>query len=134
MQHLSGLSRIALGNRRLRAALAAGIAVISIRPRDRWQPRAPAANESRPFGDGEPRLERPIGNLSFGNLPRERARGSQRTQSLVFQRVGHDRLQNPARSAQRQVIVLSLECAPTIDVGLLDNGPELGAVNKRNRS
>ena len=34
MKHLPGHSRIALGNRRLRVALAAGIGVISIRPRD----------------------------------------------------------------------------------------------------
>ena len=71
MKHLPSHSRIALGNRRLRAAV--GIGVISISPRDGRQPGAPAANESRPLGDGEPRLERPIGNLSCGNLPCGRA-------------------------------------------------------------
>jgi len=65
-KHLPGLSRIALGNRCLRAALAAGIGAISISPRDCWQPGAPAANESRPLGNGQPRLERPIGNLPCG--------------------------------------------------------------------
>jgi len=119
MKHLPGLSRLALRNRRRRAALAVGIAVISIRPRDGRQPGAPAANETRPLGDGEPRLERPIGNLPCG-----RARGRQRARSLVFQRVGHDGFQDSARSAQRQVIVLLLERAPTIGVRLLDNGPE----------
>lgn len=57
MKHLSGLSRIALGNRRLGAALAVSIGHISIRLSDCWQPGAPAANESRPLCDGKPRLE-----------------------------------------------------------------------------
>jgi hypothetical protein len=48
MQHLPDLSRIALGNRHLRAALAVGIAQISIPPRAWRQPSAPAVNESRP--------------------------------------------------------------------------------------
>ncbi len=73
MKHLPGHSRIALGNRRLRAAV--GIGVIAIRPRDGRQPGAPAANKTRPLGDGKARVERPIGNLvtvlsfsHFGNL------------------------------------------------------------------
>ena len=125
MKYLPGQARIAFGNRRLRAALTVGMGEISIRPGDCRQPGAPAANESRPLCDGEPRFKRPI-----GNLPGECARGSQRIQPLVFQRVGYDGLQDSARSPQRQVIVPLLEGTPTIGVGLLDNGPELGVVNE----
>ena len=77
------------------------------------------------LGDGEPRFERPIGNLSRG-----RVRGSQRTQPLVFQRVGHDGLQDSAGSAQRQVILLLLQGAAAIGVGLFDNGAEFDVVNE----
>ena len=51
-------------------------------------------------------------------------------QTSVFQRIGYDGLENPARSAQRQVVVPLLEGTPTVGVGLLDNGPELGVVNE----
>ncbi len=116
---------MALGNRSLRADLTLGIGEVSIRPRGRWQPGAPAANESRPLCDGEPRFKRPI-----GNPPGEWARGSQRIQPIVFQRVSYDGLQNSACSAQRQVIVPLLEGAPTIGVGPLDNGPEFWVVHE----
>ena len=125
MKYLPGQARIAFGNRRLRAALTVGMGEISIGPRDCWQPGAPAANESRPLCDGEPRFKRPI-----DNLPGECARGSQRSQPLVFQRVGYDGLQDSTRSAQCQVIVPLLKSTPTIGVGLLDNGPEFGVVNE----
>ncbi len=125
MKHLPGQARVALGNRRLRAALTLGIREISIAPRFCRQAGAPAANESGPLCDGEPRFKRPI-----GDLPGEWARGSQRIQPLVFQRVSYDGLQDSARRAQRQVIVPLLESAPAIGVGLLDNGPEFGVVNE----
>src|SRR5580658_472366 len=63
MKYLPGLSRIALGNHWLRAAPRV-VLVISIRPSDCWQAGASAANQSGLLGDGEPRIKRPIGNLS----------------------------------------------------------------------
>ena len=54
----------------------------------------------------------------------------QRTQPLVFQRVGHDGLQDAAGSEQRELIVPLIESTPAIGIGLLDNGPELGVVNE----
>jgi len=48
----------------------------------------------------------------------------------VFQRVGHNGLQDSARSAQRQVIVLLFEGALAFGVSLFDNGPKLEVVNE----
>jgi hypothetical protein len=125
VKHLPCLPRIAFRNGRLRSVLSVNIGVISIRPRDGRQPRAPAANKPSALRNGEPRLERPI-----GNHPRGRTRGSQRNRPFVFQRVGHNGFQDSAGSAQRQVIVLLLEGASAVDVGLLENRPELRVVNE----
>src|SRR5580658_3111240 len=125
MKHLPGLSSFALGNRCLRVALDVGDVVISIRPRDCWQPGASATNETCTLRDGKPGLEGPIGNFSH-----RRARGSQRGQPFEFQRVGHDGLQYSARGAQRQVVIALFDGAPAIDVGLLDNGPQLQTVDE----
>jgi hypothetical protein len=125
MKHLPGLACITICNRSLQFAAVATIGVISIRPRSCRQAGAPAANESCPLRDGEARLKRPVGNLPCG-----RARGSKSAQAPVFQSVCNDRLQDSARSEQRQVIVFLLEGAATIGISVLDNGPEIGVVNK----
>jgi len=125
VKHLPCLPRIAFRNGRLRSVLSVNIGVISIRPRDGRQPCASSANESGLLSDREPRLERPIPNLS-----RRRAGASQRNRPFVFQRVGHNGFQDSAGSAQRQVIVLLLEGASAVDVGLLENRPELRVVNE----
>src|SRR5208282_4547672 len=112
-----------LGDCRLRGAVTIGIALIPIGTRDCWQSGAPVANDARLFGDGEPRVERPIGNI---NVACGSARDSERGESFMFERVGYDGLQDSAGSTQRQVIIFLFEGAPAIDVGLLDNGAELG--------
>src|ERR1700733_12955424 len=125
MKHLAGLSSIALGTRRPPGAIDVGNVVISIRPRDCWQPGASATNEPCALRNGKARLESPIGNLSHG-----RARGSQRGQAFEFQCVGHDGFQYSARGAQRQVVIALFDGAPAIYVGLLDNRPQLQAVDE----
>ena len=122
MKHLPGPSRIALRCRYFRAAV---IRRISIGPRDGWQPCATAANNSGSLGDRNPRLERPIRNLSCG-----RSRGDQRSQPLVFQRIGHDGLKNSTGSEQRSIVVRIIEGAPAIRVSLLENRPEFMVVNE----
>src|SRR6516165_2081697 len=81
VEHLPGQSRVTLGNRRLGAAFA----VVPVPPGNRRQTGAPTTNQSHLFCDGEPRLERPIGNLPGG-----RARASQFIRASVFERVGHE--------------------------------------------
>src|SRR5580692_4571378 len=125
MKHLSRSSRIALGYGKLRPAIAIVLGRISIGPSHRRHSRASATNESCFLGDGNPRLKRPISNLSCG-----RSRAYEGAQSLVFQRVGHDGFQDSARRLQRHVIIASLEGASAISVSLLDDRSEFEVMNE----
>ena len=118
MKHLNGLPRVALGRGDLHAIFTGGIGDVSIRPGDGWQPRAAATNNSHFLRDGEPRLERPIGNLSRGHAP-----FGQPVQTLVFQRVGHNGLEDSGGSHQSNFIIPDLQGIPAVNVSLLENGP-----------
>src|SRR6202035_4728139 len=87
--------------------------------------RATASNQPHSLGDGKPRLKWPI-----ANLPLWCANGCQRLHSFVFQRVGHNSLENSARNSQRHVVFMLLEGSSAIGVSLLHNRAQLRPMNK----
>src|SRR5207249_9923095 len=93
MKHLACDARLPL---EIRTRLLARASEVAIPPGRLRQPRAPAADESRPFGNGQTHVEWPRGN----RFPRP-ANSCDRGRARMGQRVGDDGFEQTAGREER---------------------------------
>src|SRR6266550_8284447 len=108
-EHLAGEAGLALGYSHAGAQLAVGIGQIAVRPRYGRQAGAAAANEPRALRRGDATLEA----------------GSWRLVPAGCQRIGEDRVDNPAGKDQRQGEFASVERIAAVGERPLEDGPQL---------
>src|SRR5579863_10706123 len=118
MKHLTCGSRVTFRNGSIPRNLT--FRVHAVLPSDRWKAGTSAANQSGLLGNGEAGVERPIGKLS-----RRRAIISQNLRALVFERIGHDRLEDSASGHQRNPIIACGQRNAAAGIDLLKYGPKV---------